>query len=147
MNIFTIPLQTLDKLQGWLWVAEHRLPLFLKSDLLFEYKLCKFLTSSMVAKTTPPAQGSLPSLPHGAQAIPRRHSLTSLLQNASPQHSTIPTSHSHSTLVAAKAPRDTHHRWSVSVQPATAGLPPLTSDQLCMEDFHVFVKCALTIEV
>eukprot|EP00731_Ephydatia_muelleri_P031590 Em0023g97a len=193
--------QTLDKLQGWLWVAEHRLPLFLKSDLLFEYKLCKFLTSSMAAKTTPLARGSLPSLPHSAQAIPRRHSLTSLLQNAShehstipsspphhstipsspphhstipsspphhstipsspphhstipssppyhstipsspPHHSTIPTSHSSSTLVGAKTFRDssrTHHRWSVSVQPAAAGLPPLASDQLCMDDFHVF---------
>ena len=34
----------MDKQQSWEWVTEHRLPLFLRSDLYSEYKLCKLLT-------------------------------------------------------------------------------------------------------
>ena len=34
----------MDKHQSWEWVTRHRLPLFLKSDLFSEYKLCKLLT-------------------------------------------------------------------------------------------------------
>ncbi len=34
----------MDKQQSWEWVTQHRLPLFLRSDLYSEYKLCKLLT-------------------------------------------------------------------------------------------------------
>ena len=34
----------MDKQQSWEWVTRHRLPLFLKSDIYSEYKLCKLLT-------------------------------------------------------------------------------------------------------
>ena len=40
-----INLQTMDKGQCWQWVLEHRLPLFMKSDLFSEFKLCKVLTA------------------------------------------------------------------------------------------------------
>lgn len=33
----------MDKQQSWEWVTQHRLPLFLRSDLYSEYKLCKLL--------------------------------------------------------------------------------------------------------
>ena len=134
-------LQSLDKIQGHLWVAEHRLPLFLRSDLLFEYKLCKFLTSSMASKTTHTTSGTLPTLSHSAQAIPRRHSLASLPQGVSSPHhtTTIPISRSNSTLMTDRHPRVSfqtrRHRWSVSLQPT--GLPPLASDHLCNEECDV----------
>ena len=38
-------LQSVDKQQSWQWVTQQRLPLFLKSDLFSEYKLCKLLTA------------------------------------------------------------------------------------------------------
>ena len=34
----------MDRQQSWEWVTQHRLPLFLRSDLYSEYKLCKLLT-------------------------------------------------------------------------------------------------------
>ena len=41
INLF----QPLEKEQSWQWVIEYRLPLFLRSDLFSEYKICKHLTS------------------------------------------------------------------------------------------------------
>lgn len=43
-----ILLQPLDKQQCWQWVLDHRLPLFLRSDLFSEYKLCKRLTAPQI---------------------------------------------------------------------------------------------------
>ena len=36
----------MDKQQSWEWVTQHRLPLFLRSDLFSEYKLCRLLTTT-----------------------------------------------------------------------------------------------------
>ena len=50
-------LQALDRHQSWSWVIEHRLPLFLKSDVFSEYKLCKLLCSkdnTITADKLPP---------------------------------------------------------------------------------------------
>ena len=44
-SLLLIFLQSVDKQQSWQWVTQHRLPLFLKSDLFSEYKLCKLLTT------------------------------------------------------------------------------------------------------
>ena len=44
-DIFSLFLQSVDKQQSWDWVTQHRLPLFLRSDLFSEYKLCKLLTT------------------------------------------------------------------------------------------------------
>ena len=40
----SIYVQTLDKEQCLQWVLGHRLPLFVKSDIYSEFKLCKALT-------------------------------------------------------------------------------------------------------
>lgn len=42
--------QALDRHQSWTWVVEHRLPLFLRSDLFSEYKLCKLLSTQESSK-------------------------------------------------------------------------------------------------
>ena len=38
--------QALDPRESWLWVIQHRLPLFIKSDLFAEYKLSQILLNS-----------------------------------------------------------------------------------------------------
>lgn len=40
----------MEKKQSWQWIIQHRLPLFLRSDLYSEYKICKLLTSSTDSK-------------------------------------------------------------------------------------------------
>ena len=48
ITIKYIHAQLIDRQQSWSWVVQHRLPLFKKSDLYSEYKLCKMLTMSEV---------------------------------------------------------------------------------------------------
>ena len=48
----TFYLQSVDKQQSWEWVTQHRLPLFLRSDLYSEYKLCKLLTVHNLERNT-----------------------------------------------------------------------------------------------
>ena len=57
-NPFYIYMQALDRHQSWSWVVEHRLPLFLRSDLFSEYKLCKLLSTQETSKRQ---TGKLPS--------------------------------------------------------------------------------------
>ncbi len=54
MHCCAVP-QALDRHQSWSWIIEHRLPLFLKSDIFSEYKLCKLLSQrdSKGPKPTP----------------------------------------------------------------------------------------------
>lgn len=51
---FTVLFQSLDKEQSWQWVVQHRIPLFLRSDLYSEYKISKLLASP--ALTSPASQ-------------------------------------------------------------------------------------------
>ena len=104
-------MQSLDQQQSKLWVIQHRLPLFLRSDLYSEYKLCKLLitpksevfpvTTSTIthAPLPPPPKGhsslqeelavTLPSLPLSppsqGNCIPRRNSLSALSHSGSAQ--------------------------------------------------------------
>ena len=43
---FILHKQALDMKQSWDWLIQHRLPLFLRSDIYSEYKICKLLTTS-----------------------------------------------------------------------------------------------------
>ena len=86
-------------------MIQHRLPLFLRSDLYSEYKLCKLLTTPKSRPHThppPPKEHSslrgeltdtLPSLPLSppsqGQCIPRRNSLSALSYGDSTQACTI----------------------------------------------------------
>ncbi len=71
-------LQPLDKEQSWQWVVEHRLPLFLRSDLYSEYKISKLLTTPALDMPTMSAwrTGIIPS-----QANHQLLQLTSLRVN------------------------------------------------------------------
>ena len=100
-----VSLQSLDTQQTWSWVVQHRLPLFLRSDLYSEYKLCTLLThpttkatssgeclpkqtktlgkspSNTKSKTERMQQDvTLPLLPVSPPGISRENSLTALPQ-------------------------------------------------------------------
>ena len=60
-------LQSFEKNQSWEWVIKNRLPLFIRSDLYSEYKICKRLTSSFFSTCKSPSsllnsKGSSPQL-------------------------------------------------------------------------------------
>ena len=85
--------QSLDREQSHRWVVEHRLPLFLHSDLYSEYNLCRLLTSARPtplpphaprqASTGRPSRGKIPGYPFSrdgrVSAEPSRSGATSLL--------------------------------------------------------------------
>jgi len=84
-------MQSLDQQQSWLWVVQHRLPLFLRSDLYSEYKLCKLLTTAppelrvqafQFSKHAATKTNTLSSAkqPHTSTHVPKQPERTSLPQ-------------------------------------------------------------------
>lgn len=79
--------QALDRHQSWSWIIEHRLPLFLKSDILSEYKLCKLL--SQRGPKSPPTRShssirlqTSPSRKHCSDEKQSDTSLPSIIQTS-----------------------------------------------------------------
>ncbi|XP_064382718.1 regulator of G-protein signaling 22-like isoform X2 [Halichondria panicea] len=77
----------LDRHQSWSWIIEHRLPLFLKSDILSEYKLCKLL--SQRGPKSPPTRShssirlqTSPSRKHCSDEKQSDTSLPSIIQTS-----------------------------------------------------------------
>lgn len=71
--------------QSWEWVTQHRLPLFLRSDLYSEYKLCKLLTihSLTHSHTTAATDALKPHKSHSDTRLPRKKSHTELTSQGS----------------------------------------------------------------
>lgn len=141
-------MQSLDQQQSKLWVTQHRLPLFLRSDLYSEYKLCKLLTTPK-SKTevfpvtkqphthAPPPKGhpslqeelavTLPTIPLSppsqGHCIPRRNSLSALSNSGSAQACTTNQTgrqHSSNTPIAVS-------RSDIELGDRTKSVPPSDS--------------------
>ena len=61
----------MDKQQSWEWVTQHRLPLFLRSDLYSEYKLCKLLTEHTLEHSTTSSVNANTLRPQKSQSATR----------------------------------------------------------------------------
>lgn len=55
-----VSLQNLDREHSYQWILQHRLPLFLHSDLYSEYNLCKLLTTPYLSSATSASSSIFP---------------------------------------------------------------------------------------
>lgn len=70
--------------QSWDWLIEHRLPLFLRSDIYSEYKICKLLTTSAL-NTSNLAWRAIP-FAQGRSSLPLSCRRTHELEGPTEQH-------------------------------------------------------------